>query len=215
MIYAIAVLVLLITILILRAKFRIIIRYIRQGGSDDKKLFEVKLLFFGNIIKKKISLNKTEKKDEKNKVKAKKRMKKDEKIDFDSLKKTLQDIYDYYYTLSKTLKRANSYYRKRLICEEFSFKIGYGLGDAAITGIASGFIYGIVYNILSIIDKNMVLKEPNVEVNPDFNDVKLDMDFSSILSVRYVHIIIGCTIIVFSFICAIFSKQISKVQMKF
>ena len=54
----------------------------------------------------------------------------------------------------------------------------------------------------------MILKQTEVKVNPDFNNLKLDIDFTCILSLRYVHIIIGYIIIVFSFIGSIFKIKV-------
>ena len=154
--YAIIIMIVLILLFILIARLRIVIRYVRLDG---KELFNLRLLLLGNIIKINIQvdniINRYQKKERKIKHK---KIEPQKRIDFDYLKKILENIQDYYYIINKILKTANKYYKKRLICEEFTFIIDFGLEDAAITGIASGFTYGIIYNILSIINNNMILK---------------------------------------------------------
>lgn len=74
--------------------------------------------------------------------------------------------------------------------KDFKVHINFGLDDAMYTGIATGAIYGVVYNIISLLNNHIGVEKCNVLVNPDFENRLLDINAKCILRVKNVHIMI-------------------------
>ncbi len=94
---------------------------------------------------------------------------------------------DTYKHIFHGLKR---YIQDKIICPSFVLKVHFGLGDAALTGIATGVIWAFIYNGFSILSRIVVVKEREINVWPDFNEKRSDICFDSIFAMRIAHIII-------------------------
>lgn len=58
------------------------------------------------------------------------------------------------------------------------------------TGIATGTLYGTIYNVISFLNNAFGVEECDVKVNPDFEKKHIDISSKCILKIRNVHIII-------------------------
>lgn len=124
------------------------------------------------------------------------------------VKKNINQFLSDYPIYRQTLYSTKDYLRKKVVCSNLVFKMDMGLDDAALTGIATGFVWGIVYNILSILSGFVNIKKTDIKIQPIFNEMVLGVDFYCIFTFRVVHIIIGFLILIFSFIKAIWTEKI-------
>ncbi len=74
--------------------------------------------------------------------------------------------------------------------KDISFYINFGLGDAMYTGISTGAFYGVLYNIISLLNNHIGVESVSVSVNPDFQNKLFNMRTKCILRVKNVHIMI-------------------------
>ncbi len=79
---------------------------------------------------------------------------------------------------------------RALKIKEVSFLLNFGTGDAMQTGILTGGAYGVIYNLIALLDNNFTLKKYSVEINPDFEKRFYGVGAKCILEVRNVHIMI-------------------------
>ncbi len=66
-----------------------------------------------------------------------------------------------------------------------------GLGDAALTAVVSGGIWSIKGLFFSFFLKDKEIKNPKINVIPEFNKKTFDIDFDCIIKMRLVYIIIA------------------------
>ena len=62
--------------------------------------------------------------------------------------------------------------------------------DPALTGILSGMVYGVYYNLLALIDQNLRLEKTETNISPNFQTPCFDLRFRCILRIKPAHIII-------------------------
>ena len=74
--------------------------------------------------------------------------------------------------------------------KEFNFLMDFGTGDPMQTGIITGGAYGVIYNIVAILNNTLTVKNCDIVINPDFEDKFLSVSAGCILEVRNVHIMI-------------------------
>lgn len=55
----------------------------------------------------------------------------------------------------------------------------FGLDDAAHTGIATGAVWGSVYNIFGFLDRLFTIKSHNFSITPVFDSEAFEMSFES------------------------------------
>lgn len=79
--------------------------------------------------------------------------------------------------------------RKKFVFKTLNITIDYGDGDAHTTAVATGTMWGFVYNILAFITKTATVKKHKETVNPRFNERVFFLSVDGILRVRLVHII--------------------------
>ena len=74
--------------------------------------------------------------------------------------------------------------------KKFDFLMNFGTGDAMETGIITGGAYGVIYNVVALLDNNLTVKKCDININPDFEERFLAVSAKCILEVRNVHIMI-------------------------
>lgn len=79
--------------------------------------------------------------------------------------------------------------RKKFVLKNLNISIDYGDGDAHTTAVATGTMWGFIYNILSFITGTATVKKHRENVNPKFNQKLFALRLDGILRVRLVHII--------------------------
>ncbi|MGE4282907.1 MAG: DUF2953 domain-containing protein [Clostridia bacterium] len=178
--------------------------------DEEKNKVIITLSVIKNIIKLNIPLIDTE--DEKefwgirffkkvmNKKDKQAKPKEKTSISFSKIQDTVKKGYSQFHSFKELLNPTRNYLRKRLVCSTFFLYLDFGAGDASLTGISSGFLWGICYNILSIIDSNMILKSHDIRINPTFNEVRLHVHLNCIFNIKIVHIIIIFFILLYSII---------------
>ncbi len=67
----------------------------------------------------------------------------------------------------------------------------FGIGDAALTGIAYGTLWTIIGVFLNALFSNKDIKNLSVNLYPDFNETILEIDFFCIIKLKIAHIIIA------------------------
>ena len=86
-----------------------------------------------------------------------------------SLKK-IKQLFEVIFDTLKFLKRHLTFF-------DFKVKLNFGTGDAAQTGILTGTAWALFYNIVGLIDRTFKLKKHEVDVKPDFEDEKFELNF--------------------------------------
>ena len=72
---------------------------------------------------------------------------------------------------------------------KINMKITYGLEDAAHTALAYGFIHSINTLALNILSKIFIIKQKQIYINPDFNNLHLKIQINSIIYISLAKII--------------------------
>lgn len=80
-----------------------------------------------------------------------------------------------------------SYLKKRMIIYNFKFNVRIGTGDAASTGILTGTAWGVLYDILAVLDNNFVVKKHDIKVAPDFLSETLLLDIETVLGLKTIY----------------------------
>lgn len=82
------------------------------------------------------------------------------------------------------------YARKTLSVKKLDVSLGYGFGDAALTGITGGIIWGFISNICGFVGKYININEfINVAVKPYYTEKMLDFKVDFVFSVRILYLI--------------------------
>ena len=79
--------------------------------------------------------------------------------------------------------------RKKTEFETIVFRLGFGLSDAAKTGIATGAAWASASCVLSVLNQMFGIRSIDLDVSPDFNRECFRLQIKSILRLRPVHII--------------------------
>lgn len=212
MIYLAILLIILVVMLLVKIDFRV--EY-RKTNEDDRFRFSI----LKRIIKYEITLFdvSTEKETwgfrllHKIKTKKEKTVKPEETkfLSIEQIKKYIENVRFVYSVYGKVYKKVNSYLRRKIVCHELIFKLDFGLGDAAVTGVTTGAVWGTAYNLLSVLHHHMIIKKTDIRITPDFNDQKMEIRFYGIFTVKIVNIIIVLVIAMLSFMKVLFEKKIS------
>ena len=184
-VYAILAVILLIIslFLILPGRIQIIL-----GGEN---FADVTLYFFGGLLKIPIDLKEKEKSQSKDKSK-KKHLKSSEESDNEKADKNFFDginnIFRIVNIIKKTYTRSRAYVRKR-INADVTVNISFGLHDAALTGIATGAVWTLLYELLGLISTVALIGKHSFNVDPVFYKALFKADGLCIFRFRPVNII--------------------------
>lgn len=151
----------------------------RREGKNSTE-FLIKYLF----INKKIAV---EKKDKTKKTENK-------KTDKQGKNDLAENGIRYYLDLYKEIKDdvfgiLNYITRKTGVFESIKIRVDFGFSDVSKTGIMTGTLNGILYNIMSYFHNNYTVRDWEISVNPDFDNEKFDVFFDCIVKLKTVHII--------------------------
>ena len=91
--------------------------------------------------------------------------------------------------VTKIYSKNRWFIQKRITAEDISFHLKFGLTDAASTGIATGAIWAVLYNILALIGRIGTLKNHTFEVVPVYTEAGFISEGSFKLSFRLIGII--------------------------
>lgn len=158
----------------LTAKIKIFFEYKKYPG--EKLYIDYKITLGG------ISLNSVIKKQTAKKTKEKPKDKK-------GIIQKLKDLAKVISIVTKVYSKNRWFIQKRLTAEDICFHLKFGLADAAATGIATGAIWAVLYNILALISRIGTLKNHNFEVVPVYTEAGFISEGSFKLSFRLIGII--------------------------
>lgn len=167
-------------ILILFLKFSIKFEY------DMETPFKLRLFLYNE----KIGINLLNKK--KKKHQEDKKTDADKKEETQNKKSVFEKLYDIYTEFNKvkyTYYYSQDFIRKRIVFKKLNVDVSFGMSDAAKTGIATGAIWGLLYNMLALLTKIVTVKNHNFNVEPDYNSEKFLFSANGIINFRLVNII--------------------------
>lgn len=75
------------------------------------------------------------------------------------------------------------------VFEQIQLKTEFGFSDVSQTGIMTGTLNALFYNVMAYFHNNFKVKDWNIEVNPDFENEKFNAFFDCIVKLKIVHII--------------------------
>jgi len=187
-------------LILLFAKVRLVLTFSKTKNSGLTS--DIYLEVSGGIIKKAIPLKGSKKKK---KGKTETEIKDTELSITDKLKK----YYDTFVHIKNTWSRSKRSVRKRIIAEEINLDISFGTGDAAHTGIATGALWGAVYNVIGFVANFIRVTEPQIHIHPDYEAELLEFDGRCILKLSVANII-SILLIVYINYCLENKKQTKK-----
>ncbi len=182
--FAIAAIIILITSVILFSKLRLTVSYCKNEG--EKPEFSVTVSLLGKIIIKKNNSNikHTEKRIDLSNAE-KESEEKDKKL-IEKLK-TLAESFSIVKNVYSKNRRS---IKKCILAEKLDIYIKFGLFDAMQTGIATGIVWALLYNMLSLISAVGTVYEHGFEVEPVFDKAGFCSSGKGIFSFRLINIII-------------------------
>jgi len=166
---------------VLFIKVRIVFSFTKNHGEKAKN--SIRITFFGEKLGfdlKDLSWKNKKKKEEKVKEKVEEKEKILDKIKgYIKTFKILREVYS-----------KNKYFiKKRLVLENTNVSVKFGLGDAAVTGIAIGAVWTLLYSILAFLSCIGTVRDHEFKVDPVYNETGLEMDVNGIISFRLINII--------------------------
>lgn len=171
------------TLLCIKIKIRFRINHL----SDKNDKVNIRVFAYSEKIG--FSLPRTKKINKKGKRNEKSKSKEKEK-ETGGIVERLYNIYENFVKLKFTHLLCRDFIRKRVRIENLCVKVDFGLSDAAKTGIATGAVWGILYNIFGFVTRFFYVENHKFDVNADYNKEKFELDVDGILSFRIVNIII-------------------------
>lgn len=117
------------------------------------------------------------------------------------LLKELERVFNYEEILNviervkNQLKKYNSsiqYFKKKIIIRHFNWETGIGIGDAALTGIATGLLWNVKNVVIYILNTQFRITDvPAVNIRFDFERIVFTTQFDCIFSFKIGHAIIA------------------------
>ena len=152
------------------------------GGSDGK--VQILLQFFGGILK--IPIKEKDDKQKKDKPTEKKQTPEEKDKSFFE---GINNIFRIIKIINKTYSRSMHYVNKR-ISADLSVNISFGLYDAALTGMATGVVWTLLYELLGLISTISLIEKHKFNVDPVFeNNAMFKAEGICIFTFRPVNII--------------------------
>lgn len=184
---------LLLIALILLLPSQLGVEYENQDGKQ-KLVLHIRVLMIP--LKIRIPVIKDAEKKEKKKEKKKAKEQPEQKMSLDRFRTAAAGLQKAYEESKEDMKDIWSLVRSKAEFQAISFRLDFGLADAAKTGIATGAAWAASSCILSVFDHLFGIREKQLDVSPDFNREHFHLYVKSILRLRPVHIIsIGIRII--------------------
>lgn len=171
---------LILAALILFLRIKLVFKFKKQKGEDAAMSLQLKL--FGGLIKKDISLDK---KEDKPKEPKETQNEKDLKF-FEKVKKYYGNFLDFKVVYGENSKKI----RKSVYAEKILLDVSFGFGDAAKTGIATGCAWAGIYNVVAFVSKVIRIKEPKINLTPEYNEFTCNASGECIITARPVNLMI-------------------------
>ena len=173
----------LLFLLILTMPAQLGIEYENLDGKQ-KLVLHIRLLMIP--LKINIPIMKSVEKKERKKKKEKNKKQKTTLSSFRSVASGLKTAYN---ETKDNIKEILSEIRSKTEFQTISLRLGFGLSNAAKTGIATGAAWASSSCILSVLNRMFRIHKIDLNVSPDFNREYFHLHIKSILRLRPVHII--------------------------
>ena len=173
-----------------------------EKTSGEKPGTVVFISFFGKRLRRKLDFSKKEKKQ-------KKETEKKEKLSLiQKIKKYQEIMTKLRYVWSKSKRTI----RKNIFVEKLDLSFILGVGDAAVTGIATGSMWALVYACIGFLSDVAKICVPNVTITPDYENECFSAKTECIIEASPANIIsIGTRILIsYYLICRKIKKQTKK-----
>lgn len=82
-----------------------------------------------------------------------------------------------------------AFIRKRVRLEKLDLDLGLGVDDAAKTAVMTGLAWGLVYNILGLLDRIIELCAPRINIFPIYNDPRVVIKAEAVAATNLAHIL--------------------------
>lgn len=109
---------------------------------------------------------------------------------YNEIKKSISDITDNINASKYIISKALKFSKGKIYVSKLDLKLVIGTSDAAQTAILTGSLWGLIYNLIAFFGTYLIISIPNIEITPQFNEEKLEINFEGIFETRIVHIII-------------------------
>lgn len=159
----------------------------KKDEKEKKTFFAIRYLFFCvRLIPKKKTQNKKKKKKENDEKKREKRA-----SDTGTVREKFERAVATYRSVEDDLAGIILYAKRRAVTvREISFFMDIGLEEAMHTGLVTGGLYGVIYNVIALLDYHLSVEKCDVGITPDFKKKRMDISAKCILKVKNVHIMI-------------------------
>ncbi|MDD6483329.1 MAG: DUF2953 domain-containing protein [Clostridiales bacterium] len=172
--------IVLLLLIILIIPIRAFIHFNADGGE-----IYIKILFFRFDLYPRTALEKKAKEEAQTDEKEKKKPKTDLRAVLsliDDIKRCIKDLVSYFI-------------RHAVKIDDLNISLHFGTGDPMYTGMLCGAVYPFVYNILSLLKRNKILKKYNTDIVPDFDEATLRAGIYARFTTRLFHLAVIISIV--------------------
>ena len=177
----------LLTILLL-TRVTIIANFQKENGKKSKS--SAFIYFFGGILRKNLLISKPPKST-------------GQSEDTLSFFEEVKLYYSYFLEFIAEYKKSAVRLRRTVHAKKILLDVNFGMGDAAKTGISTGYVWSGIYTVISFIASLVRITKPQINVEPDFNQLKCDVN---------AEIIVKTSLISFIFLAINFRKSYANYQ---
>lgn len=97
--------------------------------------------------------------------------------------------------LKNTFSASKGHIKKSITVKYVNFSMDFGLGDAALTGISTGVLWGVIYSAFALVCKLFTVKEHKFSIDPIFNKNIMKINLGVVVYTRLVDILAAAIII--------------------
>ena len=97
--------------------------------------------------------------------------------------------------LKNTFSASKGHIKKSITVKYVNFSMDFGLGDAALTGISTGVLWGVIYSAFALVCKLFTVKEHKFSIDPIFNKNIMKINLGGVDYTRLVEILAAAIII--------------------
>ncbi|MBC8595807.1 DUF2953 domain-containing protein [Qingrenia yutianensis] len=97
--------------------------------------------------------------------------------------------------LKNTFSASKGHIKKSITVKYVNFSMDFGLGDAALTGISTGVLWGVIYSAFALVCKLFTVKEHKFSIDPIFNKNIMKINLGGVVYTRLVDILAAAIII--------------------
>ncbi len=123
------------------------------------------------------------------KHKADKPQKEAKKLSFSEVKQAIEKGSDIFSEIREDIVHILEYLSRRAVrVNLIKLHIVFGFDDAMYTGMMTGLLNGVAYNVLGLLHHHLTIQKWDVVIQPDFYTARFDIETQGILKIKNVHI---------------------------